>query len=101
MQSITVGFSNFRRDLKEAITTQLGYLTKYAPDGITALSEAEGHIAQVFDKWLKKAFIEAHAVGVQSAIRDCKEFKDKISEITFDPVRDAIYAERAYLEWKR
>lgn len=95
MQDVFLEQSTFRRDIREALASQLQYLTSQHEDGDAALEEADAAIAQVFDIWLKKAFIDGHAMGVQATL------KDHQIPAEFAPLEDAIYAERKYLEWKR
>jgi hypothetical protein len=95
MQEVNLEYSAFRQDIREALASQLGYLITQHEDGDEALEEADGAIAQVFDKWLKKAYIDGHAAGVRAAIADHG------INAEFSPIEDAIYAERKYLGWKR
>lgn len=91
---VTITLSNFRTELGNTISHQIGYLTSQFEDGDKALEELDGAIAFLFDKWLKRAYIAGHAQGVQA----CQKQYSIDEEFSADV--DAIYAERSYLNWK-
>jgi hypothetical protein len=90
---VKLELSKFRASLYQTLRDELGYALK-SPEGEVALTEADGRVADLFDRWMKKAFIAGHSNGVKSAIRDF------YIDAEYDSIQGAILAERAYLEWK-